>query len=169
MSGLLFLTASDFSIVKTPKGDELHNKIKGFTFILFYSTACTYCKDFLPIFKSLPGSINGCQFGIVNVSMCKQMIIASQKTRTPIQYVPYIVLYTNGKPTLRYNGPNDIGSIQKFIVEAVNIIQTKVSFTSHKNITVHPNKHIPEYSLGVPCCGEDNVCYLNFGDAYQKK
>ena len=95
MSGLLFLTSDDFIISKGSKGTILCTSIPGFSLILFYSTQCPHCQNFIPIFKKLPGTIGGCQFGMINVSTNKNCIRLSKDTIAPITYVPYVVLYIN--------------------------------------------------------------------------
>lgn len=164
MSGLLFLSTDDFSVAKGNKGNILCHGIPGFSLILFYSTQCTYCQTLIPIFKRLPGTIGGCQFGMINVSANKQCVKMSKDTIAPIAYVPYIVLYIQGKPFMRYNGPHDGEEIRRFVIEVANKVQSKQKFSSE---TVKDNKKtIPEYTIGIPLCGEDGVCYLDFDDAY---
>ena len=43
--------------------------------------------------KQLPGTVTGCQFGMINVSKNKKTIRMSKNTITPLTYVPYIILY----------------------------------------------------------------------------
>lgn len=165
MSALLFLTSDDFTINKGNKGNILCHNIPGFTLILFYSTQCVHCKNLIPIFKRLPGTIGGCQFGMINVSVNKKVVHSSSKTIAPIEYVPYIVLYIQGKPFMRYNGPHDSGEIRRFVIEVANKVQSKQKFTQETDD--NSKKVIPEYCVGVPLCGTDNnICYLDFNDAY---
>ena len=167
MSGLLFLSSDDFTPTKGSNGNILCHSIPGFSLILFYSTQCTHCQTLIPIFKKLPGSIGGCQFGMINVSSNKQCIRMSKDTIAPIEYVPYIVLYIQGKPFMRYNGPHDSEEIRRFVIEVANKVKSKQKFTSETVKDV--KKGIPEYCLGVPLCGPDSkVCYLDFNDAYVK-
>ena len=105
MSGLLFLTTEDFNTQNGVKGSIMCTNIQGFSLVLFYSTECQHCQSLIPIFKRLPGSVGGCQFGMINVSLNKQCVMMSRNTIAPIKVVPYIVLYINGKPHMRYNGP----------------------------------------------------------------
>lgn len=169
MSGLLFLTSEDFQLSKGAKGNILSLNVPGFSLILFYSTHCEHCRDLVPIFKQLPGTIGGCQFGMINISQNKQTILLSRETIAPIKVVPYIILYINGKPYMRYQGPHVINEITRFIVEVSKKIQEKPSFT--KKETREPKEKIsgtiPAYTIGKPICGEDdNVCYLEFNNAY---
>jgi hypothetical protein len=167
MSGLLFLSSDDFHIQKGVKGNVMCHGIQGFSLILFYSTHCVHCQTLIPIFKSLPGTIGGCQFGMINVSTNKKCVDMCRDTIAPIKYVPYIVLYINGKPFMVYKGPSDANEIRKFIVEVANNVQKKQQF-SKEVVKNDPKKAIPEYCIGVPLKGDENICYLDFCEAYKK-
>lgn len=166
MSGLLFLSSDDFVLSKGTKGNILCTSIPGFSLILFYSTQCPHCQNLLPIFKRLPGSINGCQFGIINVSTNKNCIRLSKDTISPITYVPYIILYINGRPFLRYSGPAIESEIRRFVFEVAQKVQSKQKF-SNEQVKEDVRGHIPAFTIGIPKCDED-VCYLEFDDAYDK-
>lgn len=171
MSGLLFLTSDDFSITKGTKGNILCHSIPGFSLILFYSTACSHCQQLIPVFKKLIGTIGGCQFGMINVSSNKSCIRMSQETIAPITYVPYIVLYINGRPFMKYQGPHDVGEIKRFVLAVAEKVQNKQKFSSDTNTNVKedPRGGIPAYTIGKPIIGEDdNVCYLQFDEAYHQ-
>ena len=165
MSGLLFLTSEDFNLQRGTKGNILCHGIPGFSLILFYSTHCVYCQDLIPIFKSLPGTIGGCQFGMINVSNNKSCVQMSQQSITPITYVPYIVLYINGRPFMVYKGPYDAKEIRRFVIEVANNVQKKQQF-SKAQVKQDKSNGIPLYTIGHPLYGDDNVCYLEFINAY---
>lgn len=169
MSGLLFLSSEDFKMVKGTKGNIMCNTIPGFSLILFYSTQCSHCQSLIPIFKTLPGTIGGCQFGMINVSHNKNCVLMSRETIAPIKVVPYIILYINGKPYMRYQGPQDAKEISRFVVEISKTVQNKQEHTikENKNVKIKSNS-IPEYTIGKPLCGPDNECYLEFNNAYTK-
>ena len=172
MSGLLFLTTEDFSIQRAVRGGYIMctNNIQGFCLILFYSTECQYCQSLIPIFKRLPGSVGGCQFGMINVSNNKQCVIMSRNTIAPIKVVPYIVLYINGKPHMRYNGPYVAEEIGRFIVEVARKVQSQETSDKDERIKEDPRGGIPAYTIGHPLFGpDDKVCYLEFDDAYGKE
>ena len=164
--GLLFLTSDDFQIQKGAKGDILCHNIPGFSLILFYSTHCVHCQTLIPIFKKLPGTIGGCQFGMINVSTNKTTVERSQTTVAPIKYVPFIVLYINGKPFMVYKGPYQEEEIRRFVVEVANNVQKKQQFSKEK-VKEDAPEGIPAYTIGKPLCGNDKVCYLTFNGAYQ--
>lgn len=168
MSGLLFLTADDFQLAKGQKGNLMCTSIPGFSLILFYSTQCEYCQEFIPIFKRMPGTVSGCQFGMINIQQNKRCALMSRETVAPIQVVPYVLLYFNGKPYMRYNGPSDAREIGRFIVEVAQKMQSKESFVKDERIKKNLHTGIPEFTIGKPLYGDgdDKLCYLDFNDAY---
>jgi thiol-disulfide isomerase/thioredoxin len=170
MSGLLFLTADDFSKIKDSNNDAniMINNIKNFSFILFYSPGCPHCQTILPIMKQLPGTVNGCQFGMINVSKNKQVITMSKNTITPLTYVPYMILYYNKRPYMRFDGDaTDINSIQTFVKEVANKI-LQLQDEDPQNINEDSHYSIPDYCIARPTRGgtQENICYVNFTDAY---
>lgn len=157
MSSLLFLTSEDFTIQQTQNMNVLVNNISGISLILYYSTQCVYCQKCIPMFKKLPDMVNGCNFGMVNVSMNRQLLQMANSSTTPITYVPYIILYVNGHPYIRYDGPSDINNIVQFVVQVSNQV--------HQEGLDKVAKHkIPEYTVGHPIVGKDEVCYLSFDE-----
>jgi thiol-disulfide isomerase/thioredoxin len=165
MSGLLFLCSDDFEISNGSKGNIMCHNIPGFSMVLFYSKQCVHCQSLIPIFKQLPGSLSGCQFGMINVSANKKCVKLSKDTIAPISYVPYICLFIQGKPFMRYNGPHDANEIRRFVLEVSKKVQSKQQF-SQENVKDDKNG-IPEYCIGIPLCGKDDkICYLPFDDAY---
>jgi hypothetical protein len=170
MSGLLFLSGEDFSINGGTKGSIMCHAIPGFSLILFYSTQCDHCQTLIPIFKKLPGSISGCQFGMINVSTNKTCVRMSKSTISPITYVPYIVLYVEGKPFMSYKGPHESGEIRRFVFEVAQKVQGNQKFSNEKVKNDPEGRCIPQYTIGRPLYGpDDKVCYLEFDTAYDKE
>jgi len=165
MSGLLFLSSEDFSIQRGTKGNIMCHNIPGFSLILFYSTHCEFCQNFIPVFKKIPGTIGGCQFGMLNVSKNRETVEMSQNTISPIKYVPYIVLYINGKPFMSYKGPPEEAEIRRFVMEVANNVQKKQQFSKEK-VKDETSTSIPAYTIGVPISGgkDQMVCYLTEKD-----
>lgn len=168
MNGLLFLTSEDFNIGDGVKGPILCHGINAFSLILFYSTKCVHCEALIPIFHQLPGTIIGCQIGIINVSTNKKVLEMAKNTISPIEYVPYIVLYVNKRPYMRYNGPRDINEIRKFVYEVTKNIKNNQAFSKDKVKEPKSGRGIPQYCIGKPLYGEDEVCYLKESEAYPK-
>jgi len=166
-SGLLFLSSDDFYISKGTKGNILCNSIPGFSLVLFYSMQCPHCKNLIPIFKKLPGTIGGCQFGMINVSTNKECIKMSKETILPITYVPTIILFVNSKPFMIYRGPHVESEIRRFILEVAQKVNNKQKFSDE--VAKENKNSIPAFTIGHPLYGADeNVTYLTFDEAYQK-
>ncbi len=170
MSGLLFLNANDFSIINDSSGNKiLINNIKNFSFILFYSPGCPHCQTIIPIMKRLPGTVNGCQFGMINVSKNKKTIKMSAGTITPLTYVPYMILYYNKRPYMRFDGDaTDINAIQTFVKEVANKI-IQLQDDNIDGMTDESHYTIPDYCIARPTKGglKEKICYINFSSAYE--
>lgn len=168
MSSLLFLSEKDFSVQQGKKGQVLCNNLPGISLVLFFSKKCPHCVSSFPVFEHLPQIIPGCRFALLNVSTYSNVARMSQKTIAPITYVPFIILYVNGRPFMKYNGEKTVKAIASFVNEVLSKIQSKKNFSS--STSVEHEDAIPEYSIGIPfnmvCEGEQ--CYLNFSEAYKK-
>ena len=166
MSGLLFLGNDDFNITRGTNGPILCNTLSGFSLVLFYSTQCKHCNSLIPIFKRLPGTIGGCQFGMVNISIHKDLIKKSKNTILPITYVPLIILFISTKPYMIYKGPHDENEIKRFIIEVYNKVNNKQKFTNEMNKKINTTKTHPVLGdIGIPLYGDsDLVSYLEFNE-----
>lgn len=166
MSGLLFLSEDYFKTVNTEKGDVLGTTIRGISLILFYSTQCPYCEPFIPIFKKLPGTVGGCQFGMINISTNRSIVEKSKNTIMPLTYVPYIVLYNNGRPIISYDGPANEQELKNFVMSIVESNQTKQQFIQDKPVIQEvQDSGIPAYTIGKPK-GNDK-CHVSWASAYK--
>ena len=165
---IVYLQPNNFFV----KNDEMCNDIKGFSFVLFSSEKCVFCKDIIPPFRNLSTRISGCTFAEMNVDQQHQKIrLIASNSSTPINYVPYLLFYVNGKPVARYvpeeqNPHSNFDKMKQFLlVQSNNHQRVSVSKTS----AAPPEKSIPEYSIGKPTCSSRNVCYLLGSEAYNKK
>ena len=147
---ILFLLNQDFTV--RPGGIESNPVMKisvnGLVLVFFHSPRCAICTRKVPLFKSFQRYIGGCRLALVNATD-SGIVYKSQNTTTPIQYVPFIVLYNNGVPYAEYKGPMDLENIQNFIHSLSKEIQNSF-ITPHKKIV----------SRGGPLYGEEEVTYL---------
>tara|TARA_Y100000385_G_scaffold291618_1_gene370819 strand:+ start:1289 stop:1594 length:306 start_codon:yes stop_codon:yes gene_type:complete len=95
----------------------------------------------------------------------------ARDTLSPIQYVPFIVLYIDGRPYMKYQGPHVGNEIKRFIFEVSQKVKKKARFSDDVTVTeqrtASGKPSIPEYTIGHPLCGKDeNVTYLEFKEAY---
>ena len=179
----IFLENGDFEVKKINGSSMLCTNMKGIAVVMFYSTQCSHCHNLIPIFKQLPRAVSGCQFGMANIDLCRDVITLSKETIDPITYVPYIVFYANRRPIMKYSGPHNINEIVKFVTDVAATLKTRNFFQEQKDgETSDPSslkKSIPAFTIGVPCemsrhkgdeakqC-EDDVCYLSDITAYKK-
>lgn len=170
-SGLFYLNETDFTVKETQKGKTLAVGIEGYSLVLFYSTKCQHCQSLIPIFKKLPNSVGGCTFAMVNVSQNRGIVTKSSTTKSPIKYVPLMILHVNGEPFMRYDGPHKFDAIKRFVIEIAQRVSKKQNPKSNVSQQVKKEQSIPAYTIGRPKnSGPINeVSYLGFDSAYGKK
>tara|TARA_Y100001958_G_C21074568_1_gene432937 strand:- start:153 stop:632 length:480 start_codon:yes stop_codon:yes gene_type:complete len=86
--------------------------------ILFYSIQCPHCKDMLQTFRNILHNVSGINIGILNINKPenKSILMDSKYTQnTKIEYVPYVLLFYNGKAIARYDDDADITNVLQFI------------------------------------------------------
>lgn len=173
-SGLFFLTDREFSLQAsqnglppgamngegpTPRQYDLVHRIPGVTVVFFYSISCPVCKPLFHEFKGLPGKVHGVNFAVANVSANNMRIQQmAEASITPIRYVPYIVVYVNGKFYLEYRGPKKIENIARASYEIASKIQSGKDFTQGKVCTSQNGAQgycVDGYSQD----DDDNMCY----------
>jgi len=116
--GLVYLQSSNFGKDRIPEGDAICNSIKGFSVVLFHSpTKCRYSPYALQEFKKAAGRINGVMFASIDIDRNMDTVRLSRNTITPIDGVPYIMLYYNGTPRQIYpeDYPFTSDAIQNFV------------------------------------------------------
>ena len=180
MAGLLYLTASDFHLGKGQTGKLLYNNIARYSVVLFYAPSCEFSVPYLNIFKSLPGNIGGCTFGIANIQKHMAIVKESKATISPIEFVPLVIYYVDGRPFMKYNGDAVCDQIVSFICDVTKKLSEPLKSGFHENKIKQSEKEgkIPEYCIGKPkqtslkfvgdmICN-DGVCYLSEGNDVAK-
>lgn len=167
MSNRLYqLTDKEFTLNQTKKGYTLCNTIKGISFGVFYSSNCPHCKVALSIVNSLSKKANICNFFIINVDTYKNIVDMSQKTISPIKYVPDMILYVNGRPFLKYTGVKTENDVGNFIANVIKQLQSNKNFNNNSVIdTPAPIETIGGViPFNIVC--EGDLCYLTSKEAY---
>lgn len=171
---LIYLTSNDFYIGEGSQNKKLLcNNLKDLTFVFFHADAdkCAHCEELLPIYKRLPQFIQSCKFGLVNLNKNPDIIKVSVQTVTPLEYVPYLMLYINGRPFLRYDGERNLQELVDFINEVILRLKNKTKFVDNKNaLKIEDEK--PGFTTGVPyniiCDEENGKCYLKYNEIVKK-
>jgi thiol-disulfide isomerase/thioredoxin len=164
----MFLTPGDFSI----KDDELilgspKNQKLGYFLVFFFTRECVFCRDVEQAFSRLANFVRGVNFVKMDVAQNNWAVRdLANRTKTPITYVPLIVLFSNGKQIGRFSHDeeqpnNNFHKLKKFIVD----ITTKNA--NEMKATV--NSFIPDYTIGRPGNhAQRRVCKL-YNEAYPNR
>lgn len=168
MNSIIFLSDQDFSVQNGKKGKVLCNNLQGISLVLFFSQQCPHCNDVFPDFSKLPNAIPGCQFAVLNISKFPIVAQKAQQTIIPITEVPFIILYVNGRPFLRYNGKRTYNDIGNFVIEVLARIQGKRNFSGNTQqqiasedgeVLTYVNGLIP---YNIHC--DNETCYLTVSE-----
>lgn len=132
MSGILFLGGEDFCVRAGEKGNMLcMTGWKGLTLVMFYSKECQFCHKLINKFKQLPTIVNGCKFAMCCINRHFDIVEKSKNTIAPIEYVPDVILYVDGVPYIRYDGPHEVNDIRSFIFTVYEKLQ-KTCFSNNQ-------------------------------------
>jgi len=112
------LSSQNFQVVGR-NTKSLNINIPGNVLVFFKMDGCHGCSAFEPVFYQLAGEERRASCAIANLSQCRDVIAMSRSTTTPIQAVPYIVLYVSGNPIAKYTGKKTIPSLQNFLNQAL--------------------------------------------------
>lgn len=115
------MNTKNFVILGT-QNKSLGINIQGPVLVFFKMQTSDPSNEFEPIFTKLAGIDNRVSYGILDVVLNKDVIIWSRSTSTPIQVVPVLILYINGRPFAKFSGTKNIPSLQSFITQALQTI-----------------------------------------------
>lgn len=90
----MILTSKDFTVINS---ELVLINSRGFSLVFFSAPQCGYCDEFKPYFDFVSRRVTGCSFFFCDMSEERQLEEASQYTKTPITYVPLVLLFANGK------------------------------------------------------------------------
>ena len=163
MTSIYSLTNEDFFLEKGQKGMILCTNLTGISLLFFYSDQCVHSNALKPIFAQLPKIVGGCLFATVNVAKNKKTILLSQQSIAKIDYVPYVILYINGKPFMRYKDEYTLQGLSSFVINITKELQKKNQFIKDKK---GGTTLTDSTTLGVPICGTYEYYYTDFKHAY---
>lgn len=155
----MILTSKDFTVINN---ELVLINSHGFSLVFFSAQHCSYCDEFKPDFDFVSSRVTGCNFFFCDMSQEKQLEQMSQYTKTPITYVPLVLLFANGKIINQFfpdeqNPNNNAHLLIKFLQDATNIYNTP-------QVVNNPYGGIP-YNLN-PSRSKTKTCKLS--DMYTK-
>jgi len=112
------LTSQNFQVVGRSR-QTLNINAPGNVLVFFKMDGCPGCAAFEPIFYQLAGQERRVNYAVANLTNCREVISMSRSTTTPIQTVPFIILYVNGSPFAKYNGKKNIPALKSFVGKAL--------------------------------------------------
>ena len=140
MSSIAFLASHNFVVIGT-RQKTLGINLQGNVFVFFRMHGCDSCAQFEPIFAKLSEIEKRVTCAILDVTQCRDVVMWSRDTSTPITAVPVLILYINGRPHAKFNGTKNISSIQAFITKA---LQSNPSASTQQPFM--PNQQVPQPS-----------------------
>lgn len=132
---MIYLSSQNFNVVGNPKR-TLRVNVDGNLLVFFKMESCGACSQFLPIFNQFSSQENKVKCAIADISQDRNIINMSRSTTTPINAVPFIVLYVNGAPLAKYNGQRTITAMKSFLAKALG---------QHQNQTQQNNNFMSNY------------------------
>jgi thiol-disulfide isomerase/thioredoxin len=159
----MFLTPSDFEI---HNGELVKPNDKGYSFVFFFTNDCKWCDDIKQPFNDLSKIIRGVNFSYMDVSQNNwELMDLSFRTRTPIKYVPLLLLFANGRQVAQFlqdeNNPDNNGWMMQDFIE-------KNTQKFQGNNGMGPSAIIPPYTTGIPGnLASRKICKL-YVNAYPK-
>lgn len=136
---MLELTPADFKIIKTPKGDLVEYLNKKLFVVLFFKDEENkkYSDEYKRVFAEIEETEFECSFATFNVDKYPEQLELASKTKTPINYVPYVVIYAQGRPYMSYSGKIDSVELVK-LVTYVQLMQTVTASIQFDSKTIVP-------------------------------
>lgn len=179
----MFLTPNDFA---NQNGELVKPNDQGYSFVFLFTNDCRWCDDVKPAFNYLSKMIRGVNFAYMDVAQNNwQLRNMSLRTSTPIEYVPLLLLFANGRQIAQFfqdedNPQNNIPKMQNFIMANTRQHQQQAQSTRIRGNTPGGNNSaagpsqgdsndIPAYSIGIPGnLASRKVCKL-YDTAYVKQ
>lgn len=173
----MFLTPNDFAI---QNGELVKPNDQGYSFVFLFTNDCAWCEDVKPAFNYLSKMIRGVNFAYMDVAQNNwQLRDMSLRSRTPIEYVPLLLLFANGRQIAQFfqdedNPQNNTPKMQHFIMANTRNHQQQAQSTRIRgggsSGGANPSSSdIPAYSIGIPGnLASRKVCKL-YDNAYVKQ
>lgn len=115
------LSSQHFQVVGTKKR-TLNIQVPGNVLVFFKMQNCPGCAQFEPVFHQLASQTPTIKHTVADLSYNREIVVMSRQTNTPIEKVPFIMLYVNGRPHAKFNGKKNIPSLQNFITKALGAV-----------------------------------------------
>lgn len=145
MSRISVLNGSNFMILGT-RQKSLGINIQGSVLVLFKMQNDPNCAAFEPVFSKLASQENRVMFAILDLAHNRDVAKWSMETSTQIRAVPLLILYINGKPHAKFNGAQNVSSVQGFITKALGAAMGTPA-SVHSQTSGVPSSFMPSQNM----------------------
>ena len=116
---ILHLTNNDFYVDNGKKGKVMCTTQKDILFAFFHlnDNECSNCTTMIPEFVTVAKRLPQIKYALVNLSKYPDIFKKTVDTIAPIKYVPYLIIFVNNRPFLRYDGGKSSSEMYEFIKE----------------------------------------------------
>lgn len=159
--------------LENKSGTFLELSIPDTNLVVFFSPACSASRKLIPHIEDV--SVSRIQRGapcgicLCNVSDHRDIIEMSKGTIQPIKYVPFLVIYHQGRPVISYKGPLTADAIGFFIDDVIenlaSLLTPSTGTTPDSTEIARANKPI-EMETAVPPVKLNSRGYALFNTAY---
>ena len=169
MASVSIVDHTHFVLQRVGEKLTLCTKLPGISMILFWTKDCEFCGELKDIIKELPNRVPNMKFATCNIGISargsdgnivdKPVHRMSIGSTTPINHVPFIIVYINNKPYKIYDGERSMAHVLKFISGVLADIQkgaTKQKTEEEGNVETY----------GAIPKGRAKRCYLTVDSAY---
>ena len=151
-------------------------RITGISFVVYYASTDELSSRFVgEVFRPMSSSVSGCTFAECNLTEQPDIVSHITQSTTPIQFVPAMILYVNGRPVKLFppNIDRTRGNIQKWIVRSIQTQDFVVQEDSHRaavreDPAGNPHYHLTEAEriMGITAYNRLDLAHLTYMEAY---
>ena len=134
------LSTQNFYVVGNQR-QSLNIDYSGNVLVLFKVQECQGCAAFEPVFLQLSREEKRASIAILDLTYNREIVHMSRHTTTPIQKVPKLILYVQGRPHARFKGDKTLQSLRNFITDALQVTQQQPS-QQHTFVQQQPQQNL---------------------------
>ena len=115
------LSTQNFHVVGQQR-QSLNINYGGNVLVFFKLQECQGCAAFEPVFNQLSTEEQRVSVAVLDLTYNREIVQMSRSSTTPIQKVPCLILYVQGRPHARFKGQKDLQSLKNFITGALQAV-----------------------------------------------
>lgn len=170
-NSIIDLSDSDFFVGQGKNGQLLFNNLGGLSMTFFYSPDCKKCPEYLSMYRELPKYVDNCKFSVANVKKHNLIRAKAKNTLNPIEYVPLVIMFYEGKPFTQYTGKRTLENLVEFIRNVMMEMKSQLNRQQQgRQVQNSQRKTEEEFDTGIPfnlvCDSDGENCYMTEDQIY---